>query len=446
INVPVDQPTIQAGINNSVSGDTVVVAPGEYFENINLNGKNILLTSNFYLTSDYSDIANTIINGSTPTHIDTASVILIISGENASCIIQGFTITGGTGTKWLDEHGAGTYREGGGILITESSPIIRYNYIINNHITNETGVESTGGGGMRCGDSNVEIHNNVIINNEATGYGGGVVFNWCDHAIFKNNLVAYNSGGNDFGGGGLWATGSSSAQILDVTNCTITNNISSGGGPYGGKGGGIYIFTISLNVLNCIIWDNSQTTGNAIYMAGGTLATNYSDIQNDVVGIGNINLDPLFLDTVMCFLIDTLSPCVDAGNPDIIYNDPEDELIEGITYYPSHATVINDIGVYGGPGRFQITDCPEINPQVNINSNNGALIKAYPNPADNLFVIEGNGIFSVSIFDEAGKLVLTKSNNNSKAIIDTSKLSTGIYFYEISDHRKVKENGKFIVE
>jgi len=43
INVPDNYPTIQEGIDTSTDGDTVLVQPGTYYENINFNGHNIEL-------------------------------------------------------------------------------------------------------------------------------------------------------------------------------------------------------------------------------------------------------------------------------------------------------------------------------------------------------------------------------------------------------------------
>ena len=45
LRVPADQPTIQAAINAATNGDTVLVSPGTYYENINFNGKAITVVS-----------------------------------------------------------------------------------------------------------------------------------------------------------------------------------------------------------------------------------------------------------------------------------------------------------------------------------------------------------------------------------------------------------------
>ena len=109
-----EYPTIQSAIDSSVDGDTVLVATGEYFENINFNGKNIILTSNFILDSDTSFISNTILNGS-----QNGRVVTISSGEDTTAQLSGFTIT----------NGKSLY--GGGIFCKNSNPVLSNLYILN---------------------------------------------------------------------------------------------------------------------------------------------------------------------------------------------------------------------------------------------------------------------------------------------------------------------------
>src|SRR5580658_9143730 len=85
INVPAQQPTIQAGINAAVNGDTVLVAPGTYFENINFNGKAITVTSS-------GGPAATIIDGSR----NLSPVTTFSPNETSNAVISGFTLQNGS--------------------------------------------------------------------------------------------------------------------------------------------------------------------------------------------------------------------------------------------------------------------------------------------------------------------------------------------------------------
>ncbi|MBT5268236.1 MAG: hypothetical protein HOL70_02170, partial [Candidatus Marinimicrobia bacterium] len=100
--------TIQVGIDTAVDGDTVLVQPGTYVENINFNGKNIVVGSLFLTTQDTSYISQTTIDGS-----QSGSVVIIASGEDSSTELVGFTITNGLATN------------GGGIKCGHSDPKLR---------------------------------------------------------------------------------------------------------------------------------------------------------------------------------------------------------------------------------------------------------------------------------------------------------------------------------
>jgi len=105
INIPADQPTIQAGINVSVDGDTIMVYPGTYLENIDYNGKNITVASLFLTTQDTTFISQTVIDGN-----QNDSVVTFENGEDSTAVLCGFTITNGKA------------EEGGGINCYYSAP------------------------------------------------------------------------------------------------------------------------------------------------------------------------------------------------------------------------------------------------------------------------------------------------------------------------------------
>ena len=116
INVPDDQPTIQDGIDEAVTGDTVLVQPNTYIENINFGGKKIVVTSLFLTTQDTGYISQTVIDGN-----QSGSVVVFNSDEDQTAKLCGFTIYNGSGT--VDIFG-NAY--GGGIFIDHASPQITH--------------------------------------------------------------------------------------------------------------------------------------------------------------------------------------------------------------------------------------------------------------------------------------------------------------------------------
>ena len=138
IRIPQEFPTIQSGINTANNGDTVLVAEGTYYENINFLGKAITVTSYFLIDGNTSHIGKTIIDGSQPSNSDSASVVYFISGEDTNTVLSGVTITGGKGTI------VGFGLVGGGVLCISSRPKLYYVKIQNNIVySQESGLRKT---------------------------------------------------------------------------------------------------------------------------------------------------------------------------------------------------------------------------------------------------------------------------------------------------------------
>jgi hypothetical protein len=348
--VPAEYPTIQAAVNAALEGDTVLVSPGVYLENVQLRGRNIVLTGRFALDKNAALIEQTIIDGSQPAHPDTASCLLIWKGESAATVVEGFTFRNGGGTVWLDPAGAGIFREGGGILTEFSSPVIRHNIIRNNVVLPPgPGMVSNGGGGIRCGDGAPLIENNRIVHNQGAGYGGGIVLNYCPGAIVRNNVIAFNYGGKDFSGGGFWSTGKDQNTTVTLQNNVIAyNQTPAGTKQFSGKAGGVWTFSIKLLLFNNIIWGNTQALGKQLEQAGAAVDARYNCVQDGLAGSDNITADPVFVDTV-CFLLSPGSPCMDAGEPGPGMQDFSGNSRSAA--FPARGSLRNDMGAYGGSVR-----------------------------------------------------------------------------------------------
>jgi hypothetical protein len=335
LHVPADYPTIQTAINAAHSSDTIIVAEGTYYENVRYYGKGIVVASNYMYTKNWQTVQNTIINGSTCTNKDTASTVQFLDKEDSTAVLDGFTITGGTGTRYTMPFGP-IVQHGAGIILNRSSAIIRNNIIINNILTSVSGKGKGGGGGIGSLYSNPTISNNLIAFNRSR-YAGGILLDFSGGKI-RNNVIYHNSTTSQGAGGiQIWQAPQNSAFI---ENNTIVGNISFT------TAGGVDINptdSASIPVVkNNIVWGNRQSKGGQII---NPQHSTYNDIE-DYSSETNISVPPQLQEG--SFLLSTTSPCIDAGDAVVSCNDIENPANPGNALTPSKGKVRNDIGAYGG--------------------------------------------------------------------------------------------------
>ncbi len=399
INIPADQPTIQVGINVAVNGDTLLVQPGTYIENINYNGKNITVASLFLMTQDTTYISQTVIDGDS---LD--SVVKFESGEDSTAVLSGFTITNGLGSGIFPDCFAGgitctntsnpnlanliitgndTSSGGGGIYCYfYSSPRLENVEISSNSAETCGGgiycsfhcmlyldkvvimgnsVESGGGGGIYCSQSDPSIENTIIKGNMAT-YGGGIR---CGNSFLSLENVVISGNSVDWHGGGI----SCMLSSPNITNTTITGNTA------GTHAGGIYCnHNSNPSLINSLLWNNSPQE---IYCYAennpNSITISYSDIQGGEAGIvtnnngtvywldGNIDEDPLFVNPLTGdYHLTENSPCIDAGDPNFPF-DPDNTISDmGAFYYHQDQYIVVE-EIYPEPDSLTISEGDSIN-------------------------------------------------------------------------------------
>ena len=280
IYVPDHYQTIQSAINAASNGDTIIVRPGVYIENMDYIGKKVVVRSE-------QGPEVTIIDGN-----QAGSVVTFQNGEDENSAIDGFILTNGNaidgggiycnGSSPIISNNIITSNNGGGICCISCSPIISKNDIINN-IANHLG-----GGIFVAWETNPVISYNLIANNQALGGGGGIYVGANSESTIHHNIICGNTTGY-WGGGGinLWSVsaiyGTYSyvyCNLIINNTATGTNQGEGGGGIYSRydtsliynntfvgnsayRGGGIYILNQPSCVpviYNCIFWDNNASS------------------------------------------------------------------------------------------------------------------------------------------------------------------------------------------
>jgi parallel beta-helix repeat protein len=461
INIPGDYPTIQQGIDVCSDGDTVLVQPGTYIENINFNGHNIVLGSLFLPSQDTVFISQTIMDGDT-----SGSIVTFNHGESPNAIITGFTIQngfsingGGINCFSSDPtirnniiNGNSADGNGGGVYCDSSSPTISFNMISGNSVYDGDG------GGIYCWNSSNPIVSGNMISGNSANNGGGICCAPVSAPVISGNVISFNSAAPGGYGGGIYCVASNPS----ISNNVIYSNVATswllgyGGGicfsecgamlvnntlalNYARYGGGMAILDASYPVLkNSILWENTAPTVPQILIDDvSTLAVTYSNIQDSLwPGTGNLSVDPLFRDTaggdfhlMSTACGDSLdSPCIDQGHPAMV-----DSLLDcswGL------GTYLSDMGAYGGGDSIIVN----VDGNNSCLPNNFLLLKNFPNPFNSgttiRFTIVESMEVNLSIFDLLGREVQTlidgfKPAGVHTATFEAADLSSGVYLLRL---------------
>lgn len=250
IHVPGDRPTIQAGIDTAMDGDTVLIADGVYTgtgnRDIKIRGKSITVRSQNGAASCIIDCQGS------PSELHRG--FSFTSGESYDAVLQGVTV-----------KNAFVYSmSGGGIEVGNASSATIQDCTIQNCTAN------WGGGICTSGHDSLRIIRCRFIENY--GFHGGAIHCRENSSLTLSECEFTENAAYSFGGA-LFVSFYSSASI---NRCMFRSNDAT-------RGGGIYFQDRDALIQSCVFTGNSANQGGGVYseipiiIMDSTFSENYAE-------------------------------------------------------------------------------------------------------------------------------------------------------------------------
>jgi predicted outer membrane repeat protein len=413
IHVPADQPTIQAGIDAAVAGDTVLVAPGTYVgtgnKNLDFHGVDLVLRSEAGPTQTIIDVQGSV---QFP-----ARAFYLHSGETLAAGVEGFTIRNGFLLSQAFPEGVG-----GAVLCVDAACTFRSCSFEDNSVT------FLGGGAIYCARGGLVLEDCAFLRNAAR-WAGAVDADRStlavERCLFERNVASLDGGAITInvctGVGVSYSTfiENSSAGIggaidcefssAEFDHCTLFGNAAWGDE----GGGGMFVGAGPVVITNTII--AFGIAGEAV--AGGepnpvlTCCDIIGNVGGDWVGAiagqlgvnGNIQEDPDFCD---------------PGKRDL-------HLHAGSPCAPGHSPPGCDL-IGAWPVGCGVADVGEESPSTDLR------LSVIPNPVRGVARFDLSStvpLTTLNIFDSQGRLIEQLSSQDGQwQWTPGSLVPTGIYF------------------